>query len=103
MWRPPSWWLIAALVFFGAAAYFLKKRPLVSSILALSTIFVTGALTIQVRGTTSARPQPESFGNGNEVVLTAHVIAEGNIQSDGMGSFHQRVDIETEKIEAEGK
>ena len=36
-------------------------------------------------------------------MLTAHVIAEANIQSDGMGSFHQRIDVATEKIEAEDK
>jgi predicted membrane metal-binding protein len=37
------------------------------------------------------------------LLVTAHVIAEGNIQSDGMGAFHQRIDVETEKIEADNK
>jgi hypothetical protein len=100
MWRPPAWWVIAALVFSGAAAHFLRRRTLVSSILALGTIFVTGALSIQVRGGTSMNSPSPWSGNRDELLVTAHVTAEGNIQSDGTGAFHQRIDVETEKIEA---
>jgi competence protein ComEC len=103
MWRPPTWWVIAALAFSGAAAYFLKRRTLASSILAMGTILVTGALTIQVRGASPPNSPPLWSGNRDELLVTAHVIAEGNIQSDGMGAFHQRIDVETEKIEAENK
>jgi len=100
IWRPPSWWVIAALVFLRCRSLFPEKKG--------SGFVHSGAEHNFCDGRAydsgpSASPQPESFGNGNEVVLTVHVIAEGNIQSDGMGSFHQRIDIETEKIEAEGR
>jgi predicted membrane metal-binding protein len=34
------------------------------------------------------------------VVVTAHVIKEGNVQSDAPDSLHQRIDVETEQIES---
>jgi len=39
-------------------------------------------------------------GGAEQVLITAHVIAEGDVQSDGPGSFHQRIDVQTEKIES---
>jgi len=36
-------------------------------------------------------------------LVTAHVIAEGNLQADGPAELHQRIDVETEKIERGGR
>jgi competence protein ComEC len=49
-----------------------------------------------------ASEQPLWFGNG-EVLVTAHVISEGDIQSEGAGSYRQRIDIESENIEADSE
>lgn len=36
-------------------------------------------------------------------MITAHVIAEGNIQREGSESLHQRIDVETEHVESGGE
>ncbi len=99
VWRPPSWWVIAAFVFSASATYFLRRRTLASSVLVFGAIFAAGALTIQIRGPRAGGPHPW-FGNGEEVLVIAHVTAEGNLQSDGPGPLRQRIDVETEKIES---
>jgi competence protein ComEC len=101
MWRPPSWWVVASLVFVCCAIYLLRRRALAASALALGTIFTAGALTIQVRGHYSQ--EVLSLGNGEEVVVTAHVIAEGELQQDTPGSWRQRIDVETEKLEGSSR
>jgi len=88
VWRPPSWWVIAAFVFSASATYFLRRRTLASSVLVFGAIFAAGALTIQIRGPRAGEPHPW-FGNGEEVLVTAHVTAEGNLQSDGPGPLRQ--------------
>ena len=74
MWRPPNWSVVAALVFVCCAIYLLRRRTLAASALALGALFAEGALTMQVRGSYSEAPL--RLGNGEEVVVIAHVIAE---------------------------
>ncbi len=64
-------------------------------------LVAVGALSIQLRRDSTSE-QSLWFGGG-EVVVTAHVISEGDIQSEGAGSFRQRVDIETETIKSDAK
>ena len=77
VWRPPVWWVIAAIVFGCCAIYLLRRRSFAASVLVLGAIFAGGALTIQVRGASST-PTP-NLGDGEQVVVTAHVIAEGEL------------------------
>jgi competence protein ComEC len=98
-WRPPSWWLIAISVLVLAAAYFLKRRTYVSSVLTLGAFVLAGALAIQTRAP-SARGASAWPGDGEPALITAHVISEGNVQADGPDSLHQRIDIETERIQS---
>ncbi len=98
LWRPASWWVVAALACAASAAYLLKRRMLAARTLALTAIFLVGCLTIQVRG--SRDSEPVWLGDGGEAFVTAHVIAEGNVQADGPAELHQRIDLETEKIES---
>jgi competence protein ComEC len=99
MWRPASWWVFATIVFAASATYLLRRRGALSAVLALASFFLAGALTIQIRGS-GAGDSPVWFGDGQEVLVTAHVIAEGNLQSDAPGSLHQRLDVETEQVES---
>jgi hypothetical protein len=99
MWRPASWWVFATIVFAASATYLLRRRGALSDVLALASFFLAGALTIQIRGSGAGGAQGW-FGDGQEVLVTAHVIAEGNLQSDAPGSLHQRLDVETEQIES---
>jgi competence protein ComEC len=43
---------------------------------------------------------PIWLGDREPVFVTAHVIAEGNVQADGTEELHQRIDTETETIES---
>jgi competence protein ComEC len=98
-WRPPLWWLIAAIVFSGAGAYFIRRRAWAAFVLGLSALFVTGALMMQARA-----PQDHggtdvlALADGRDVVVTAHVTKEGNLREKGRGDSQQRLDLETEQI-----
>ena len=98
-WRPPLWWLVAWIVSAASGAYFLRRRVRAAFTLGLYALFITGALTIQVR----APRDPSSSGllqftNGQEVMVTAHVIAEGTLRAEASGDVRQRLDVETEQI-----
>jgi competence protein ComEC len=97
--------VIAAIVFSASAIYLYlsakNQRRVAPSLLGFGTFFLIGALTIQIQG---HRGDSQIWlGNGEEVTVTAHVISEGDIQSDGPGSLHQRVDVKTEIIEIGGQ
>src|SRR5439155_8384877 len=47
-WRPPSWWLVAWLVFAISAVYLLRHHAVRAFALALATLFILGAVTIQL-------------------------------------------------------
>lgn len=96
-WRPALWWLVAALSFFSSAAYLTRRRPKVAFALALSTLLIFGAFTIQVRSPAGAETAP-NFSDGQDVLVTAHVIREGSVQRRTPGDLRQRLDLETELI-----
>ena len=98
-WRPPLWWLIAALVFAASSAYLARRLPKLAFIVALLGLFVLGALTIQVR-TAPGSPLP-NLSDDLEPVITAHVIREGNLQHTGLRDRRQRVDLETDSISSD--
>ncbi len=101
VWRPAVWWLLGGVAFCAAGAYFLRRRSYASYALALCALFVTGALMLQVR-------VPErvggadvlSFADGREVIVTGHVVKEGNLREEVTGGAQQRLDLETEQINA---
>ncbi len=98
VWRPPLWWLVAALVFCGSGAYFLRRRARAAIALSLSALFVTGALMMQVRAPENQDSAGVlAFADGRDVVVTAHVTKEGNLREKG-GDTQQRLDLETEQI-----
>lgn len=45
-WRPPLWWMAGAVVFLGAAAYFLKTHARAAAALALAALGLLGALNL---------------------------------------------------------
>ncbi|HUJ94460.1 MAG TPA: ComEC/Rec2 family competence protein [Terriglobales bacterium] len=99
-WRPPTWWLAAFLVFAGSAIFFSCRRARSAFLISLGAVFFLGALTIQVRH--PARPSDSAilqFSDGREVMVTAHVTAEGNIREQGPDA-RQRFDVETERVES---
>ena len=99
VWRPPLWWLVAALTLCASGVYFLRRRPRAAFALGLSALFVTGALMMQVRvpGNQDSRGVL-AFADGRDVIVTAHVTKEGNLRERVPGDTQQRLDLETEQI-----
>ncbi|MGC2195465.1 MAG: ComEC/Rec2 family competence protein [Terriglobales bacterium] len=98
-WRPPLWWVVAALGFLGAGAYFVRRRIWLAFPLALGVLFFTGAFAIQQR-TSQAQLDNRvlAFADEEEVLVTGHVTHEGEIREAGFGGLRQSVDIETEEV-----
>ncbi len=104
LWRPPLWWLVAAIAFSASGAYFLRRRPKPAFSLALSALLVTGALMMQVRAPENqCSTGALAFADGRDVVVTAHITKEGNLLGKGVGDDQQRVDLETEQIGTENE
>jgi competence protein ComEC len=101
-WRPPLWWLIAGLAFGLSAFYYLRRRARVGILLVLSSLFVFGALAIQSVGFPNDEIPGASLGDGQEVVVTAHVIREGSVLPRGGGDLQQKLDLATEQIDTGG-
>jgi len=66
-WRPPSWWVIAVVVFVFAASWFLSKRAWLGKALSLGAWFLLGAFLIQVRG----QPPGELQHEGSRIFALA--------------------------------
>ncbi len=99
VWRPASWWIVAATIFAAAAAYFARKRFALGWSLALGGFFLAGALNIQVGSRTPFDTSIQSFADRQEYQITAHVINDGHLQQAGLGEIKQTVDVETDEIE----
>lgn len=93
-----AWLCIAA---FALAAATLSTRIASERALVLSAFFLTGALHIQLRGPSSPRDRTlDSFADGQEIAITAHVIRESPLRPTGSRELSQRLDIATEELVA---
>lgn len=101
LWRPPLWWVLAALVFCAASAALLKRRLRIATLAALAAWFWLGGLCIQLRQPT-ALPDISRF-TVDDAVITAHVLREGNFREAGFGGIRQTLDVETEQISVNGE
>ncbi|HZR58494.1 MAG TPA: ComEC/Rec2 family competence protein [Terriglobales bacterium] len=106
-WRPPVWWIVAAAVFSIFGLCLLRCRISWAYLFGLVTIFMAGALTIQIRTESTPAAVIPQLADGQEVLVTAHVIAEGNLRDESFGrnsrEVSQRVDLETEQVECDGQ
>ncbi len=66
--------------------------------LALSACALAGAFAVQVPPSGAAVAW---LGDWQDVTVTAHVVAEGNLEEESPGQWRQRIDIETEQIASE--
>jgi len=100
LWRPALWWLVAAVAFASAAAYFALRRAAFGWALALAAFFLAGALHIQAR---SASPRLDTtiqpYADRQELQITAHVTRDGRMQPGGFNEIKQTLDLETEEIQ----
>ena len=98
-WRPAALLIAASTAFLLAGLYFLRRRKWLPSVLALGTLFVAGALQIQLRVSASA---PDSslkpFADGREIEMTAHVTREGPLREGGPSELRQTLDVQAEEF-----
>lgn len=99
-WRPPGWWLAAIISCSAAALFFLNKRPSLARTLAATAFVATGAFAIQCQQADRASASEVWLGDGSAATVTAHVIAEGNLETDGHGSERQQIDVAVEQVAA---
>lgn len=97
--RPALWWIVAAVAFVSAAAYFASRRSHLGHLLALAAFFLIGALYVQVRGAaTRLDTSIQPYANREELQITAHVVRDGRLQPAGREEFRQSADVEADEI-----
>jgi competence protein ComEC len=103
-WRPAAWWTVAGISFLAAGLFFQKRRVRLGAALALGAFFLAGALSIQLRGKSSAIDTSLlPFTDGEPVEVTAHAIRDGRFRAetphDGFSNeTSQNLDLESEEI-----
>lgn len=100
LWRPPLWWLVAAVAFSGFTCFFRRRRPWMAALLGLSVMFLAGALSTQLRPPNDPGSGILRFADGEEVTVTARVTNDGALRQTGSGGARQVLDVETERIES---
>lgn len=104
-WRPAWLWILGATVSALAAAYFANRRCRVGWALSLGTLFLVGALQLQLRdASTHLDTSILPYSDREELQITAYVTRDGRVQPGSFGEIRQTLDVETEQIEtAEGQ
>ncbi len=97
VWRPPVWWLVVALALANGTLYLARRRVVLASVLALAVWLALGPLCIHIRPTTPV-PDIEQYLQGDDLILTAHVVRDGILRDAGFGGLQQSVDLETEQV-----
>ncbi len=99
LWRPAAWWVVAAIAFIGAAAYFGSRRSGLGWALALAAFFLSGAFHAQVRGAaTRLDTSIQHYANREELQVVGHIVRDGRTQAAGWQEVRQSVDVEAEQI-----
>ncbi len=102
LWRPPLWWLIAAVILLAASAQVLARRALAARLLALSAMATLGALLIAAQDLAPPSADPTQFTDGRQAVITAHVLRDPVARTAAWGGPRQIADLETHHIQIEG-
>jgi len=97
--RPPLWWLLAA-VGFAAAALLLRSAPRMQGALALLGVAGLGALGLQLSASDSTHAAASL--DAAEVEIVAHITRDGVARPGFFGSPRQVVELETESVVMNG-
>ena len=102
-WRPPIWWLAAIITASAAALFFIDRKSRIARALAMAAFIAAGAFAIQCQANNRGAASSIWLGGGDEVTITAHVIAEGNIETDGNGSERQQIDVTVDRMQSKNR
>ncbi len=97
MWRPPLWWLLAAVALGLGALFWLPRRPRVAAALALAAMAAAGAFSIAAHDAHSSAPDISRFTEV-ETLVTGHVVRDGLARRGAFGDQRLSVDLETEEV-----
>jgi hypothetical protein len=100
VWRPPTWWLVAIMVFVAAAAYFCRRRAPWAFALACGALALLGMFAIQVQKPALVNTEILRFAGGDQVTLIAHITRDGFRREGGFGSDRQVLEVESEQVAA---
>ena len=81
-WRPATWWVLAAVTLLAAAFYLSRPGRMLSVLVALLGWLSFGSLLIKLRPETRV-PEIGPFLNDDEVIITGHVVGEGELRQAG--------------------
>lgn len=94
---PTIWWLAVA-AFACAGAYCSRKWEDLARVLGLSALLATSAWIARARPALNTGTDVFPYANRSEVLVTAHVIREGDWQARGDQEIRQLLDVQTENI-----
>src|SRR3954447_9121659 len=97
--RPPLWFLIAAIA-FAIGAFSLRSLPRLQGVLVLFAVASLGLLALQLQEISTA-PPPSSL-DGAEVEIIAHVTRDSIERPGFFGSPRNVVELETESVAQNG-
>src|SRR5438309_1196893 len=93
VWRPPTWWAVAILIFVAAGAVLVRRRARWSFAVAWGALALLGAFVVQARGPAQVNSEILRFADGGQVALTAHVTKDGFRREGGFGGERQVVEV----------
>ncbi len=95
VWRPASWWLVAAIALAVCAAVLARTRARAAFVVGLGAIAAVGALTHAGQMASAQLPDVATFTTGRDVYVVAHVVREAAASQ----AERRTLDVETEAVE----
>ncbi len=103
-WRPGLWWLVASVIFAAASAYWVRERPRAGFAGVLVSVFFAGALVTELRPTHEGLDTGLlGFADGRDLLITGHIIKQGNPKPESPGRFQESFDLAAEEVTSAGQ
>jgi competence protein ComEC len=109
VWRPALWWMVAATLMLGAAAFFYRRTlnpalPLwPARLLCFAALVFLGAVNLQLRQITAPHIENDNrfarVTDGREVVAEGYALRDGVSRPSAFGGEAQLVDVAVERVQ----
>jgi competence protein ComEC len=98
LWRPVTWWFAGVAVFLFAAAFWNWHRSVRARVAGLVGIAGLAMVAAQLRAVPSL---VYPFPADSDVVVSGHVVAEGEVVPSSRGGLRQRLDVVADAVDAD--